>query len=130
MSERKGERIGWTWGWTGGFVWVPIVSAVFLWQGHLAAGLVGLALFVLAIFVIRTFAPWRRPATPYWRLMAVGYGLFLASAVWAIWAFGATLADLSDDWPWLLWIGPAFLPIVINGRRTWQDGESKDRREP
>lgn len=128
MTARKGEKFGWAWGWTGGFLWVPILGAVFLVQGKLAAGMAGLLLFASAIFALQAFAPWRHPTTPYWRLMAVGYAHFLLAAVWAIWAFDAWTVMLRDPWMWL-WLMPAFLPVFIQGRRTWADGEPKPGRD-
>jgi hypothetical protein len=127
MNERRGEKIGWTWGWIGGFLWIAIVGLVFLAQGRAVAGITGLLLFIVAVWATHRFAPWRHPATPYWRLMALQYALFLLSAAWAIWAFGGWGARWLDGWM-LLWFGPLFLPVFLHGRRTWADGEPGARR--
>lgn len=125
--ERKGERIGWTWGWIGGFLWVAIIGLIFLAQGKFAAGSAGLLIFLLIVWATRHFAPWRHPSTPYWQLMGVQYALFLVSAAWAIWAFGGLAVLAVDGWM-PLWLAPLFLPIIINGRKTWADGEPGNRK--
>lgn len=122
MAERKGEKAGWTWGWIGGFLWVAIVALVLIAQGKAMAATVGLLIFMAAIWATRHFAPWRHPTTPYWRLMAVEYVLFLLSAIWAVWAFGGLTAVGFDGWM-LLWLVPLFIPILSNATKTWADGE-------
>lgn len=128
MAERKGEKIGWTWGWIGGFLWVPILSAVFLAQGKLWPGMSGLLLFSWALSAIRVFAPWRHPTTPYWRLYLVLFAHFLLTVPWAIWGFGGFGEEKIDGWM-LLWLLPILTPIFINGRRTWADGEPGAKQE-
>lgn len=120
MTDRRGERAGWTWGWIGGFLWVAVIALFFLAQGRLVAGGGGLLLFALAVWSTRHFAPWRHPTTPYWRLMAVGYVLLLLCAVWAVGAFGGFAGRGVDGWM-LLWLVPMVIPVFTNGRRTWAD---------
>ena len=67
MAERKGEKIGWTWGWIGGFLWVPILGTVFCAQGKLAAGVVGLLFFGLVVGVVWALSPWRHAARIFLR---------------------------------------------------------------
>jgi len=31
MIERKGEKIGWIGGWFGGFIWLALLSIIWLW---------------------------------------------------------------------------------------------------
>ncbi|MDD2759950.1 MAG: hypothetical protein PHH11_06610 [Methylomonas sp.] len=126
MVERKGEKIGWTWGWIGGFLWVAIVGLVFLAQGKIAAGGTGLLIFVSAIWAARRFAPWRHQTTPYWRLYLRLYLLFLLTILWAIWGFGAfdgLGGEPVNAWM-LLWLLPILTPILTNGRKTWAEGET------
>lgn len=122
MADRKGEKAGWTWGWIGGFLWVAIIGLVFLAQGKIAEGGAGLVLFVAAIWAIRHFAPWRHPTTPYWRLYLWLYLLFLLTIPWAIWSFGGQGKEQLSGWM-LLWLLPLLMPVVINGRKTWAEGE-------
>lgn len=65
MQNRKGEKIGWTAGWMGGFIWVAVLSAVFLFQGKFIQGLSGLVLVFIAGSSIFYFSPWRFPSTLY-----------------------------------------------------------------
>ena len=59
MNARAGEKGGWSVGWAGGFLWVGILAAVFLVQGHTLAGVGGLVLVAVAAAAIGVFAPWR-----------------------------------------------------------------------
>ncbi|WP_296749061.1 hypothetical protein [Thiobacillus sp.] len=124
MLERKGEKIGWTWGWIGGFLWVAIVGMIFLAQGRIAAGCTGLLVFVAAIWTTRRFAPWRHPTTPYWRLYLGLYLLLLLTILWAIWAFGGLRDEQFNGWM-LLWLLPILTPMFINGRKIWAEGEPR-----
>lgn len=122
MASRTGEKLGWSVGWAGGFLWVGILAAVFLVQGKAAAGLAGLGLAALAAFASLSFAPWRRPTTPYWKLMLPLYALLALSVAWAVAAFGPREADLT--WWSLLWLLPLLVPFGSVGRRRWEDGDS------
>lgn len=120
MKGRTGEKIGWIGGWLGSFLWVLALGIVFLVQDKTNRGIVGLALFVLAVFFIFMFAPWRRPVTPYWELMLPMYFLLFAAAAWAIRAFGGWKVSGLGWWK-LSWVLPMLLPLVTAGRRTWND---------
>lgn len=120
MAERKGEKIGWTLGWLGGFVWVGVVSIVFLAQGKWLQGILGLILFGIAIVIILLMVPWRHPSTPYWKLMLLPYLVFFASVPWAIWAFGGINATDLDAWN-LAWLVPLLIPFGVMSKRTWDD---------
>jgi len=55
MTERRGEKIGCTAGWMGGFIWVEVFSVVFIVQGKLLHGCLGLVLACVAIGCILFF---------------------------------------------------------------------------
>lgn len=59
MSIRRGEKIGWTAGWLGGFIWVAGLSLVFLYQQKLLQGIMCLLLFCVAFVSLIALAPWR-----------------------------------------------------------------------
>lgn len=122
MAERRGEKIGWTGGWLGGFIWLALLAVVFMVQGQWLEGIIGLALTGLAVLVIVFVAPWRHPATPYWKLMLAPYTVFFLSVAWAFWAFGAR-GDLGLSWWYLFWFAPMLIPLGTVGRRKWNDGE-------
>lgn len=120
MKGRTGEKIGWTVGFSGAFLWVVILSLIFLIQNRLAQGLSGLLLFGLGALSILFFAPWRRPSTPYWKLMVPIYALFFGAVVWAIWAFGCA-RDPGLSWWSLFLLLPMLLPFGTMGKKTWND---------
>lgn len=118
MNDRRGEKIGWTAGWLGGFIWVLALAVVMVLQKKHAQGLLGLALAGAAAVAVVRITPWRFPKAPYWKLMLAPYGLFCLSVVWGVWAFGG-LRGAGLTWWNLLWLAPLLLPIVGSGRRTW-----------
>jgi O-antigen ligase len=119
MKDRMGEKIGWTAGWIGGFIWVAILSTIFLFQGKTEQGLVGMALTAIAIITIVFFAPWRFSSTPYWKLMFAPYGIFLISIAWAIWSYGG-LGAVDLTWWDLLWLTPLLIPFGTLSKRKWE----------
>lgn len=123
MSDpRRGEMFGWTAGWAGGFVWVAAFAALFAHRGRIAAATGGLALLLLAALAIRVAAPWRNPTTPYWRLLALPYAVFLIALAWAVACHGG-LAAVGLDGFTLLWLLPLIVPFGPLSRRRWVDGE-------
>jgi hypothetical protein len=122
MRSRRGEKVGWICGWLGGFLWLSILSVIWLVQGKTMKGLIGLALFAGAVATICLVTPWRFPGTSYWKLLLVPYALFFGSAVYSIWAYGGVektgLNTIS-----LFYLLPILLPVFTMGRRRWVDGE-------
>ncbi len=120
MKNRNGEKMGWIGGWLGSFLWVLVLSVVFLFQGKRMQGIVGLVLVVLGVFYVFSSAPWRRPEAPYWKLMIRIYAVFLTAVAWAIWSFGGW-QEVGPSWWNFFWILPVLLPLFTAGRRTWND---------
>ncbi len=119
---RSGEKIGWIGGWLGGFIWVAILAIIFLVQGELAKGILGLALTCAAVALILAAAPWKYPNTPYWKLMSPIYLVFFGSIAWAFWSFsdGGT-EDIGLCWWNALYLLPTLIPLVTMGQRRWND---------
>ncbi len=120
MKNRRGEKIGWIGGWLGGFLWVLVLAVAFLFQHKWDKGIMGLALFALAVSFVFMFAPWRRPDTPYWELMLPLYFLFFSTAGWMIWAFSGWKST-GLDWWISFWVLPMLMPLFTAGHRTWND---------
>jgi hypothetical protein len=118
MQTRKGEQFGWIGGWGGGFIWVLILSTLWLVKGKNTEGAIGLVLCLFAAVLIVFLAPWRHPLTRYWKLMVPIYAVFVASLVWAIWSAGG-YARLGLHPLSVLWMAPIFLPFVTVGRKRW-----------
>lgn len=126
MNERKGEKAGWIFGWLGGFLWVIILSTVLFFQEKRGEGAIGFGIFILALAIISIFAPWKMPATKFWKVSLLPYSVFLFSIIWAVWAFGG-LKPLGLTWWNFSWIIPIFIPIITMGNRRWIDGEPKEK---
>jgi hypothetical protein len=124
MDDRKGEKFGWIGGWSGGFIWVALLSAIFLFQSKWAQGFIGLGLTGAAVYLIIKCAPWRHPDTPYWKLMLPVYLLLFGSVVWACWSYGGQ--DIGLDWWSGFWLLPVLLPFATAGRRRWKDKKAQD----
>ncbi len=122
MRSRTGERVGWIGGWLGGFLWLGILSVLWLAQGKTAEGVIGLGLFAVAVTAICLATPWRFPRTPYWKLLLAPYALVFGAAAFAIRAFGGM--DQAGVNPFtLLVLLPMLIPFFTAGRRRWADGE-------
>lgn len=52
MRSRRGEKVGWIGGWLGGFLWLAILSIVWLVMEKTAEGVIGLALFAVAVAAV------------------------------------------------------------------------------
>jgi hypothetical protein len=118
--NRKSEKMGWTLGWLGGFLWVAILSVVFLFQGNHLPGLTGLSLFCLSVVAVLTVTPWRYPTTPYGKLMLAPYGMFALSIIWVVWAYGG-IQKTGLTWWNLLWLLPMLIPFGTISRKKWMD---------
>jgi hypothetical protein len=121
-TDRQGERLGWTLGWAGSFLWVVILAAVNLARGAILITLVGVALVAAAAILVHVLSPWRHPTTRYWRLMAPVYVLFFASFAWASWSAGG-IAELGLSVWSLFLLLPLLMPFYLAGNRRWIDGE-------
>ena len=120
MTDRRGEKIGWTGGLLGGFIWVVILSVVLLFQGGREQAVLGFVITGIAVFSILYFSPWRHPSTPYWKLMLLPYATFFVSVAWGIWSSGGVNA-MGMDW----WTLPLLLLLLIPFgslyRKRWSD---------
>jgi hypothetical protein len=124
MTNRAGEKLGWIGGWIGAFLWVAVLSVIFLVQGKTTAGAAGLALAAVAAMLVRFFSPWRHPRTAYWKLLLPPYAAVAAAIVWAALSFGVDALREEGMSPWsLALVVPMLLPIMTGGRRRWIDGE-------
>ncbi|MEJ5365558.1 MAG: hypothetical protein WHS86_10675 [Desulfosoma sp.] len=128
-GKRSGEKVGWTGGWMGGFLWVFVLSLVFFHQRRIGPGFSGLLLCAAAVAAVMSFAPWRHPSTPYWKLMLAPYGVFLAAVVWVFWAFGG-MKNAGLSWWNLLWLIPLLSPFGMMSRRKWAQHEGRQPALP
>lgn len=122
MAKRTGEKIGWVGGWMGGFLWVLILSIVWLVQGRTVEGITGLMVVGLAVVLIFAAAPWKHPTAPCGKLMIPLYVMLGISVVWAVWSFGEA-ARPGVDWKSMWWVMVLLIPVGTLGRRKWIDGE-------
>jgi phosphatidylserine synthase len=123
MTTRSGEKLGWVLGWSGGFVWVLILSVIVLAQGEPERAALGLAILGAAVTSILLFAPWRYPAVSYRRLMTPIYILFFTAVAWGVWALGdARQMGITGWWSASLLL-PLTIPLWVLGGRRWQDGD-------
>lgn len=115
--NRKGEKLGWTLGWLGSFLWLFIISIIFLFQSKFIFGILGFLHFILALVLTFVLSPWRNSKKKYWILMLPIYILMIMSVVLTIKSFGG-IKDLSEI-QYGLWILPSLIPIFLLGGKTW-----------
>jgi hypothetical protein len=48
--------------------------------------------------------------------------MFLLTIPWAIWGFGGFGEEQLNVWM-LLWLPTLLIPVIVNGWKTWSDGE-------
>ena len=116
--SRKGEKIGWIGGWIGGFIWLCILSIVWLIQGKFKNGILGISFFIIAILCIIIFSPWKFPRTKYWKLMSPMYAVFFLSIFLCVYLQGG-LKSLGLNWVSFFWIIPCLIPFATVGNRSW-----------
>lgn len=121
MSERKQEKVGWIGGWSGGFVWVVILSVVLLVQERTLEAVTGLLIAGLSFLAILLLVPWRHPQTPYRLLMLPIYLLFMVAIAWGVWSWGGWQEMGVTSWWSALILLPALLPFWTVGNRRWVD---------
>lgn len=116
--KRIGEKIGWTMGWLGAFLWVGILAVVRLFQGRYPAGFGGIAIFTIALLLVALLAPWRRPDTAYWKLMLPMFVLSFLAAGLFIWDEGGMAAAGIHWWDIFPFL-PLLMPLLFIGNKTW-----------
>jgi hypothetical protein len=117
--SRNGEKWGWWGGWTGSFLWILILSIVWLFQGRTLPRLAGVVLFLVALALIVYFAPWRHPSTKYWKLMLPLFLCLAAGVVLAVKAFIVPPGEHYGPWYSWLWLSVMFLPVFQMANKTW-----------
>jgi phosphatidylserine synthase len=123
--KRRGEKFGWIGGWFGSFIWLGILSAIWLFQNKISEAMTGLAVFIVAIIVISMTAPWKHPNTKYWKLMLPIYSLLFCSIALSIYLYGG-LEIIGLKWTSIFWVIPGLIPLVTAGNRTWNSSENED----
>lgn len=122
MNERKGEKIGWIGGWIGSFVWLIPVSIVWLNFNQIAAAVILLLFFILAITLTFQLTPWRYPKTYYYKLMLPNFLLFYMSAAVCVYFFYKVETEKAN-WLLFIWLIVLFTPLttlVTLGKRKWE----------
>lgn len=120
MSNRRGEKLGWIGGWFGSFIWLLILSVLWLVQARYAVSLVGFGLFATVAVLIFFTAPWRHPETKYWKLFIPMYGILALSIAAYIWAVGGPQKLGLTAWN-IVWLLPLLIPFATAGQRCWND---------
>lgn len=116
--NRKGEKIGWIGGWIRGFIWLGLLSVIWLFQNKISNGIIGIVIFTVAVIAIIATAPWKHSNTKYWKLMIPIYLLFFISIALCIYLYDG-LESIGLKWTAFLWVIPCLIPFITTGSRTW-----------
>lgn len=126
MRHRRGEKIGWLVGWTGGFAWLAILSVLWLFQGKTLHAAAGIGSVMIGGMLVLSLAPWKHPETKYWKLMLPLYGVLMGAVAVVIRLEGGIERLGLGGWSLMACL-PLFLPFLTAGGRTWTiDGRSSD----
>jgi len=104
-----------------------LLSILWLVQGKIIRGVLGLGLFAVAILFIIVLAPWKHPETKYWKLMLPVYAILIASVGLYVWLEGV-FGNLGLSWWSILYLTPLLIPFVTIGTRCWNDGKAMHKR--
>jgi hypothetical protein len=118
-DPRRGEKLGWLLGWTGSFLFLPVLSIIWLVQENLGSGMAGLLLWLLAELLVLRITPWRFPDKRYWRPMLPLYVILLIAVALAMIGFGG-LEGSGLRWWNMLWVLPMMTPLFVLGGRRWE----------
>ncbi|NOY23036.1 MAG: hypothetical protein GXO70_05965 [Acidobacteria bacterium] len=116
--SRKGEKVGWIGGWSGGFIWLGLLSGIWAVQGKTVIAMFGTGIFIVAIATVLWITPWKFPDTKYWKLMLPIYFLFFASILFGL-SFMESLEKSGLSWYSFFWVLPCLIPFATIGNRTW-----------
>ncbi len=122
MSNRKGEKLGWIFGWIGSFSWIFILSIVLIFQGETKNCILGLIIVAMAFFFVFKNAPWRKPDVEFWKLFLPILNTVVVSIFWAYIVYRSEFETAFNWWYILLFI-PLIIPIFTIGKRKWSDGD-------
>jgi hypothetical protein len=120
MKNRKGEKLGWSLGWSGCFLWVLVLSVIFIFQGESLNGILGVVIVLMAAFFVIKRSPWKNPDTEYWKLYAPLINTFIISILWAVLA-SQNRPGSEINWGYLFFVTPLLIPLFILGKRKWND---------
>jgi len=120
-ANRRGEKLGWTWGWIGGFVWLLVLGILWVLNGQMLQGISAFAAFVVGCIVTVFCAPWRHPRTPYWKLLLPVYAVLFAAISLMLLLYPGAARQIGLNAGNLFLLLPMLLPFVTLGRRRWEE---------
>lgn len=124
----KAVRKGWTLGFLGASLAVPLIGLVFVLGGRAATGMGAFGLWFACLAAAYLFRPWARQQTQIRLLYLGALAPWLASLAYLVWALvGST--GLSSLTPSTM-IAPllaVFVPFFTFGRRTYAEISGEKR---
>jgi hypothetical protein len=124
MMSRTGEKWGWIGGWLGSYIWILILSVVWLGQGKYVFATLGGGFILVALTLAFLVAPWKHPDVAYWKLMLPLFILFFLSVATFVLVSGGFQEPGNFSW-WFLFLAFLLLPLLNTGKRRWNDGYPK-----
>jgi len=119
MNDRRGEKLGWTLGLLGGTAWMFIFAALAFFAGDWPIGALVLGVGLCVVGMVIKLAPWKHPATPFWKLFLPPVAVIILTAgILMEWA-GHKLSAL--EWAPALLVGVFLFLLTGIGSRRWQD---------
>jgi len=119
MNDRRGEKLGWTLGLLGSTAWMFIFAAMAFFAGDWPIGALVLGVGLCVVSMVFGLAPWKHPATPFWKLFLPPVAVIIFTAIVLMeWAGHKRTLELAIS----LVAGGFFIPMSTGlGSRRWQD---------
>jgi len=124
---QKWMRAGWICFSIAMVFWILPFGIVWIVQGKYVFGAAGLALCLVATWMILAFVPWKYPDTRMWKLLIPPYSMFLLAVLLLVYVLNGfrNLAEIQYG----MWLIPCFVPFMTFGYRTWNSFHSADISE-
>lgn len=118
MADNRGAKAGWSIGWFGAIIWIPITATKLFFHDYRVIAIIGFICFSISLACVLFFVPWKFPRARMWKLVLPLYAFTLVyvAALISVNPYGEELR-----WSMILLLAPVFMPLFILGQRRWCD---------
>jgi len=128
MKHDRGPKLGWILGGIGSQIWLIIMAVIFFLKGAWLPALTGMFFFVVGVFYIFKFAPWKYENISIRKIYLGLFSIiFLSAAVMIfLWPFSGPVKITRAYY--LIYCFPGLIPVVTFGKKTWKDMHNRNHK--